>query len=106
MATIGKLLPQKAVVVRDGQIREIAVAEIVPGDIVQIKVGNRIPADIRILKCDQLKTDQSLITGESEPVKGTADCTSENYLESRNVIPMGALCVEGDGTAVVVATGK
>jgi len=58
------MLPAVALIMRDGTEKEIPVSDIVVGDIVFLKTGNRVPADVRLIKSDQLKTDQSLITGK------------------------------------------
>jgi len=64
MASIYRMLPAVALIMRDGTEKEIPVSDIVVGDIVFLKTGNRVPADVRLIKSDQLKTDQSLITGK------------------------------------------
>lgn len=88
MGSIAKMLPSSAVAIRNGQSTEIKLSELVPGDIVEVGGGDKVPADLRLIQCDSLKVDQSLISGESEPVRCSVDCTSDIYLESKNILPM------------------
>lgn len=99
-------LPPKAIVRRDGgSTFEIEAAELVVGDIVQVKLGDKIPADIRILHSNRFTVDNSSLTGESEPIELVQDMTSENPLETANLAFFGCLAVEGNCTGVVIATG-
>ncbi|KAI9397794.1 hypothetical protein POPTR_003G080500v4 [Populus trichocarpa] len=93
-ALMARLAP-KAKVLRDGKWREEEAAELVPGDIVSIKLGDIIPADARLLEGDPLKIDQSALTGESLPVtKNPGDG-----------VYSGSTCKQGEIEAVVIATG-
>ncbi|XP_052181773.1 ATPase 10, plasma membrane-type isoform X2 [Diospyros lotus] len=93
-ALMARLAP-KTKVLRDGRWQEEDAAILVPGDIISIKLGDIIPADARLLEGDQLKIDQSALTGESLPVtKKTGD---EVY--------SGSTCKQGEIEAVVIATG-
>ncbi|XP_010512349.1 PREDICTED: ATPase 7, plasma membrane-type-like [Camelina sativa] len=93
-ALMAQLAP-KAKSIRDGKWNEIDAAELVPGDIVSIKLGDIIPADARLLEGDPLKIDQSALTGESLPV--TKNPGSSVY--------SGSTCKQGEIEAVVIATG-
>lgn len=76
------MLPAQVVVLRDGSARSLHAFELVPGDIVRIRAGNKIPADLRL--CDissDLKFDRSLLTGESDAVRGSVNGTDNNFLE-------------------------
>ncbi len=69
---------------------------LVVGDVILIKAGEKIPADIRILESSEMKVDNSALTGESEPLLRTIECShSENYLETSNIAFFGTLCKEG-----------
>ena len=59
------------------------------GDIIKIKLGEKIPADIRIIECNEMKVDNSALTGESEPLLRSVECTSENPLETTNLAFFG-----------------
>lgn len=66
-----------------------------PGDVVVIDLGKKIPADIRIIESNQMKVDNSCLTGESIPLLRTIECThKENPLETKNLAFFGTLCKE------------
>ena len=73
-----KMIPQKATVTRDKKTYTIQAENLVIGDLVTVKIGDRIPADIRIVKCDGLKVDNSSLTGEAEPQLRSPNSTHEN----------------------------
>ncbi|UYV72412.1 ATP1A1 [Cordylochernes scorpioides] len=105
MESFKNMVPQYATVLRDGQKMTIPAEEVVLGDIVELKSGNRIPADIRVISAFGFKVDNSSLTGESEPQTRTPECTNENPLETRNVAFFSTNCVEGTATGVVIYTG-
>jgi sodium/potassium-transporting ATPase subunit alpha len=76
--------------------------ELVVGDIVDVKGGDRIPADIRIIGGHGLKVDNSSLTGESEPQSRNADCTSDNPLETKNLAFFSTNAVEGSARGVLL----
>ncbi|CAF4134863.1 unnamed protein product [Rotaria sordida] len=84
----------QACVVRHGESRNINPNKIVVGDIVEIHRGNRIPADIRIIRAHGLKVDNSSLTGESEPQARRIEYTSDDILETRNLTFFGTFAVE------------
>lgn len=95
-------------VVRDGDLIEIDAAAIVPGDIVLVASGDKIPADLRLLDCQDLHVDESLLTGESLPVSKDAEAilpADAGLAERANMAFAGALVGRGRGEGVVVATG-
>ncbi|MFM7845705.1 MAG: cation-translocating P-type ATPase, partial [Planctomycetota bacterium] len=103
-----KLLRTRAQVVRDGEVREIPSAEIVPGDIVCLESGNRLPADLRLLSAQGLEVDESLLTGESLPVRKDAEWlgTAQSLLaDRRNMTFAGSFVTRGRAQGIVVATG-
>ena len=75
------------------------------GDLVLCKGGDRVPADIRIVKSEGMKVDNSSFTGESDPLSRSPDIGHENPLEARNLAFFSTNCVEGNGLGIVVATG-
>lgn len=106
MNAILDMLPSGAEVLRDGSFQTIRTSNIATGDIVRIRTGNKVPADMRLLQAsDDLRFDRSAMTGESEEVGGTVDMTDENFLETKNVGLMGTLCTNGSATGVVLFTG-
>ncbi|GMK56262.1 hypothetical protein CspeluHIS016_0301020 [Cutaneotrichosporon spelunceum] len=105
MASITNMLPQEVTVIRDGASAKVLARELVTGDIVSISLGNKLPADVRFLSCNDMKFDRSVLTGESEPISTTTEMTDENILESKNIGLQGTLCVGGSGSGVVFQTG-
>lgn len=75
------------------------------GDIVELKAGDLIPADIRIFKSDGFKVDQSCLTGESEPKPKKTEFSHENPLETENLAFFNTRATEGSCTAVVFNVG-
>lgn len=91
-----KLVPQRVMVLRDGRFRLLDARELVPGDVVKLTLGNRVPADIRLLESEDLAVDASAFTGESLPeTPGPGD-----------LVLAGTLVVRGEGLGEVVATGR
>lgn len=96
---------QYACVLREGKRITIKVDEVVVGDIVEVKFGDRMPADIRVIEARQFKVDNSSLTGESEPQPRGPDFTHENPLETRNLAFFSTNAVEGTCVGVVINTG-
>jgi sodium/potassium-transporting ATPase subunit alpha len=100
-----KMLPFKVAVIRSGAELEVDATEIVPGDLVLLKEGDKVPADARVVTTSRLTVNNSLLTGESDSrLLSDAPCESE-LLDSTNLVFAGTLVVSGSGTAVVYATG-
>ncbi|AYW48609.1 magnesium-transporting ATPase [Tetragenococcus osmophilus] len=95
-------------VLRDGEVVEVKSSEIVPGDILQLNLGDRVPADAQILNCNNFFVDESFLTGESEPSE-----KDENYQTNQNdtigdrkdLTFSGSLVVTGNAKAAVINTG-
>ncbi|MBM4141453.1 MAG: cation-transporting P-type ATPase [Nitrospira sp.] len=103
-----RMVVPKARVLRNGKEREINSEELVPGDIVLLASGTRVPADLRIIHAIELRTDESLLTGESLPVEKTYHALKEENLipgDQKNMAFMGAVVVNGRAKGVVVETG-
>jgi Mg2+-importing ATPase len=96
-----------AVVERDGKPTEVGVTEIVPGDVVHLRVGDVVPADLRLLEAHELECDESLLTGESQVAAKTADAhpAGESPLDLPSCAFMGTIVRGGDGRGLVVRTG-
>ncbi|CAG5135194.1 unnamed protein product, partial [Candidula unifasciata] len=105
MDSFKNMVPQYALVVRGGHKMSILAEEIVVGDIVEVKFGDRVPADIRIISASGFKIDNSSLTGESEPQTRTPDFTHENPLETRNLAFFSTNAVEGTASGIVVKVG-
>jgi len=105
MEKFKKMLPEKSNVLRDGKIYQIESKDIVPGDILFLLEGDKIPADGRLIEQNALKVDNSSITGESEPQLRKVICTHDNILESRNMVFSGTLVQSGNGKALIYGTG-
>ncbi len=102
-----RLAVPKARVVRDGHEREIESGRLVPGDLVLLETGMRVPADIRLVAATALQVDESLLTGESVPVlKQVAPVPAATPLADRvNMVYSGTVITAGRGRGYVVATG-
>lgn len=105
MESFKNLVPQYALVIREGSKITIPAEEVVVGDLVEVKGGDRIPADLRIVSSHQCKVDNSSLTGESEPQTRSPESTHENPLETRNLAFFSTNCVEGTAEGIVVQTG-
>uniref|UniRef100_A0A4W5LHN1 Sodium/potassium-transporting ATPase subunit alpha n=1 Tax=Hucho hucho TaxID=62062 RepID=A0A4W5LHN1_9TELE len=105
MDSFKNMVPQQALVIREGEKMTINAELVVRGDLVEIKGGDRIPADLRVVSAAGCKVDNSSLTGESEPQTRTPEFTHENPLETRNIAFFSTNCVEGTAHGVVVGTG-
>ncbi|KAJ7876513.1 hypothetical protein B0H14DRAFT_3083125 [Mycena olivaceomarginata] len=106
MASIAGLLPTDILVTRDGEKFKLPAADLVLGDIVTITLGSKVPADLRLLDVSSdLRFDRSILTGESNDIAATVDCTDKNFMESRNIALQGTLCTCGSGVGVAVGLG-
>jgi Ca2+-transporting ATPase len=96
-----------AVVVRDGEPQVVAARELVPGDLVRVREGDRVPADARVVSTIGLEVDESALTGESVPTaKGVDPVRSDTMLAEReSMLYAGTAVTRGAGFALVVATG-
>ena len=101
-----KLSTATAKVVRGGRVRLLPAALLVPGDIVEVEEGDRIPADCRILSSEGVKCDEAPLTGESRPVK-KRDCIVKKpaLAERENTLFSGTFCLSGRARCVVTGTG-
>lgn len=95
-------------VIREGREEEIDSTLVVPGDIIKLSYGSRVPADARILTVNNLRVDEAILTGESIPIEKNIDVVpmGAEVAERKNVAHAGTLVVEGYATALVYATGN
>ncbi|HET9848361.1 MAG TPA: cation-transporting P-type ATPase, partial [Candidatus Dormibacteraeota bacterium] len=100
------LLPFRTRVWRDGAQTIVPSIELVPGDLIALDAGDRVPADARVLEADGLAIDQATLTGESEPAaKDPAPVMSTHPGEWTSVVLAGTTVVQGHGRAIAIATG-
>jgi Mg2+-importing ATPase len=106
---IQKQVATTAAVIRDGQERELPIAELVPGDIIRLSAGDLVPADARLLKVTDLQVRESALTGESLPVEKSADdlpAGKHEVADAGNSVFLGTAVQTGIGTAIIVRTGR
>ena len=107
LEALAKMTVTEARVLRSGEIQKIPSVELVPGDIVLLQSGDKVPADLRLIRCRDLQIDESTLTGESVPVqKGPDPLPAETPLaDRRNLAFSSTLVTYGQGRGVVFATG-
>ena len=107
LEAIGGMIDPRATVIREGRRATIAAKDIVPGDIVLLEPGDRVPADLRLFRTRNLRLDEAALTGESVPVdKAIAPTAAEAPLGDRMSMAFsGTFVASGNGTGVAVATG-
>ena len=107
MEALKRLAVPQAKVLRGGSIAKIAASHLVPGDVISLEAGDRVPADARLIEAASLSVDESILTGESVPVeKFTALIEGEAAVaDMGNMVHTGCAVVNGRGLAVVTATG-
>uniref|UniRef100_A0A8C8VR61 ATPase Na+/K+ transporting subunit alpha 2 n=1 Tax=Pelusios castaneus TaxID=367368 RepID=A0A8C8VR61_9SAUR len=105
MDSFKNMVPQQALVIREGEKIQINAENVVVGDLVEVKGGDRVPADLRIISSHGCKVDNSSLTGESEPQTRSPEFTHENPLETRNICFFSTNCVEGTARGIVISTG-
>ncbi|MDO8346597.1 MAG: HAD-IC family P-type ATPase, partial [Rugosibacter sp.] len=108
LAALARAIATQATVLRSGQRRRLDAVHLVPGDIVWLAAGDRVPADLRLLKGHQLRSVEAALTGESVPIdKHAAELPLETLLaDRRNMLYAGTHVVSGQGLGLVVATGE
>ncbi|HSD57011.1 MAG TPA: HAD-IC family P-type ATPase, partial [Methanotrichaceae archaeon] len=100
---LARMLPVHVRVIRDGTERQIPAEELVPGDVIMLSEGNLVSADARLVQENELRVDQSSLTGESRPVRRSAEPVRSG--EPKNLVFAGTSVAAGTGVAVVYATG-
>ncbi len=105
MESFKNLVPQYALCIREGEKITLKAEELTIGDVIEVKFGDRVPADIRVVEARGFKVDNSSLTGESEPQTRTPEFTHENPLETRNLAFFSTNAVEGTAKGVVVNVG-
>ena len=108
MAALKKLAVPTVKVRRGGHVEEISARELVPGDVILLEAGNSVPADARLVESNNLRVQESILTGESEPVEKSTEPVEGEHLplgDRRNMVYMGTTVTYGRGVAVVTGTG-
>ena len=108
LAALRKLSVATARVIREGVMRSIPARELVPGDVIQVDAGDRIPADSRLVYATSLQTQEASLTGESTPVAKSIEPIAQTAVplgDLRNMLFMSTVAVSGKGRALVTGTG-
>lgn len=108
METLKSWMPEYAKVVRDGELKKVLVKDLVPGDVIVLEEGDRVPADARLIEAFDLWTNNVPLTGESEPQPRTTKSVKivdTTYLDAPNLVFMSTSVARGRGKAVVIKTG-
>ena len=100
-----KLLPFYVKVVREGKEKEVLARELVPGEIVNLSEGDKVPADLRLIEANEIRVNNAPLTGESEPLTRLTEPFPGEIINSPNVAFAGTTVVSGSGIGVVFATG-
>ena len=105
--SVRQLIEERSLVIRQGEELDILSSEVVPGDVLLLKAGERVPADGRVLFERNLHVDESLLTGESIPIKKDVVCLVDNphYYEKSNQVFAGSYVTEGRARVLVEKTG-
>src|SRR5690606_32013880 len=102
MKGFSKMVPTKALVIRDGNRVQLDAAQLTIGDVVEVRTGDKVPADLRIVEAQGLKVDNSSFTGESDPQSRVPAMTDAIPLESKNIAFFSTPVVEGSGRGIVI----
>ncbi len=107
MEALIRMAAPKATVRRDTKVREVLTREIVPGDILLLESGDKVPADARLIEVSNLKVNEATLIGESMPVEKHTETLSEStsIAERKNLVFMGTVVSYGRATAVTIGTG-
>ncbi|ORZ28671.1 PMR1-type calcium-transporting P-type ATPase [Lobosporangium transversale] len=112
LEALNKLVPHHCHVIRDDTQTSTLASQLVPGDLIKFGIGDRIPADCRLVTAIDLEIDESNLTGENKPCRKQTDAITENeyaelsITERKNIAYMGTLVRNGHGTGIVVGTSK
>ncbi|MBI4128282.1 MAG: cation-translocating P-type ATPase, partial [Parcubacteria group bacterium] len=108
LAALERFQEERATVVREGEETFVPSHELVVGDVIKVREGERVPADARLVVAYNVRVDEAALTGESKPVAkvdSAFPAVRDSALETKNIILSGSLIATGNGTAVVTATG-
>lgn len=105
MSALKKLTANMVYAVRDGKDKQVDVSTLVIGDIVKVVAGEKVPADLRIIKSSDLKVNNASLTGENVDVKIGPDANHQELTEAKNIARTGCNFTSGSATAIVIAIG-
>jgi len=106
MADLRSKIRHEAEVLRDGRASRVPVVDLVPGDVVSLRIGALVPADLRLLNVDELECDEGVLTGESMPVAKSAEPVSDRRSSDQpGCAFMGTIVHQGSARGVVIRTG-
>lgn len=108
LRTLQKKSGQEVEVVRGGEAYSVNISALVPGDIIRLHEGDKVPADVRLIEADSLRADEAMLTGESVPVSKNVDILQgkKEVYEQSNLLFQGSFLISGSATGVVVYTGN
>ncbi|KAI8355961.1 hypothetical protein B0O80DRAFT_448399 [Mortierella sp. GBAus27b] len=107
MSSIMDMIPAECQVFRDGQLTRIPASSLVIGDRVHLSLGNKVPADLRLIQAsNDTRFDRAVLTGESDAIEASIIATDDNFLESKNIAFMGTHIVQGSCVGIVVLKGN
>ncbi len=108
LRSLQKHTAQTVSVLRDGKVRSVDSLKLVPGDIIMLSEGEKVPADARLIEGANVRVDEALLTGESVPITKVTDALrgEKQIYEQTNLLFQGSFIVSGEATAVVVTTGN
>ena len=109
MKALKKMVQSRTTVIRGGKEKEVDTETLVPGDVVLIASGDRVPADLRLMKTIELRVDEAALTGESVPVEKSPSAINKEYLtpgDQLNISFMGTVVVNGRARGIVVESGQ
>jgi len=108
IADLSSYIQERARVIRDGKEIDVDASALVPGDLIHISFGMRVPADARVISAQSLSVDEAILTGESTPVAKEAGSVSEAAIvtERKSMVFGGTFVAEGSAHAIVTATGS
>lgn len=105
LEALKKLLPFRVTMMRQGRELAVPAEEVVPGDLIMLSEGDKVPADLRLVEAIGLKANNASLTGESEPVIRLADPCEGDILNSTNILFAGTTIVSGTAKGIAYATG-
>jgi len=108
LEALQKMAAPNATVLREGALSVVPARSLVPGDVVDLEAGDAVPADVRLVRADELATEEAALTGESTPVRKDAEAMHDEgtaLADRENVLYLGTTVVRGRARAVVIATG-
>ena len=108
LRSLQKHTAQQVSVLRDGKVRMIDTLKLVPGDIIMLSEGEKVPADARIIEARNIRVDEALLTGESEPISKTSEAIrgEKQVYDQNNLLFQGSFIVSGEVTAAIIRTGN